>query len=265
MRPALPLIQRLLSKFTFDVFPAACATVFGAFLLSHLNLGAPRVAAVAPVSAEQNLTAAEIAQLVKEDHALMAHFLKSYPSLEQGRAETSSHRTAMSSEARNEPPAKNVVAREMVAKTEPNLEATKTAPRARATAAPIASTQINPTQANPVQSAAAQPAVAQNTTPPAARTRTAQAEPMTITPAPVVASALPAEQNVAAVAAQDPQRLEPPLPVAAEEWTDRSPSVTTRIVGAVTSPVRWVTGAVESIADGLVGSHATRSEFHGGF
>ena len=69
MRNEMPLRRRLVSKLVHDILPAALASLIGGFLFSHLHLGrAPEPPAARPASAE-------MMQLLRDEHGLMANFL----------------------------------------------------------------------------------------------------------------------------------------------------------------------------------------------
>jgi hypothetical protein len=72
MRHSVPLLRRFAAKFVHDILPAALASVIGGFVFTHVQLlsRVPEPAAGRPASAE-------MIQLLRDEHGLMADFLKS--------------------------------------------------------------------------------------------------------------------------------------------------------------------------------------------
>jgi hypothetical protein len=72
MRHSVPLLRRFAAKFVHDILPAALASVIGGFVFTHVQLlgRVSEPAAGRPASAE-------MIQLLRDEHGLMADFLKS--------------------------------------------------------------------------------------------------------------------------------------------------------------------------------------------
>lgn len=78
-----PLPVRFLSKLVLDILPAALASVIGGVLFSQYQLGRP--AAGAPATEQAAPASAEMMQLVRDEHALIANFLEAERANEKSR------------------------------------------------------------------------------------------------------------------------------------------------------------------------------------
>lgn len=271
MRPALPIIRKFVVKCCHEVLPAAGASVVGALLLSHFHIGASSPAPK-PVTEASSVLPDQVAQLIKDDHALMVTFLQSYRGIEQASGHAA---PAVPGNATAQLRARVASAGAKEKSREAAVEKPAATPRDRATAfnefqpEPDAQPETSAPQAVAVAAMTPQIIPAQGAAP--------QLNAPQIVAPRVVASAQPRMPNdpamdaatdggptviMAPPPARNPDRLEPPLPVPAQ-WADRGTSMTTRIVRTVVSPVRWMTGTVGRIAGELSGAAGPRAEFRG--
>jgi hypothetical protein len=82
-------LLRFLSKFTFDVLPAALASVIGGFLFAQYHVSAPATPAAPPKPAAEAaaaLQAKEAMQMVRDEHALIVDYLKAQRAVEEKKA-----------------------------------------------------------------------------------------------------------------------------------------------------------------------------------
>lgn len=82
-RPAVPLLARLAGKFVLDIMPTALASAIGGFLLTHyqFNHAAPQLPALEQVTP----ASAEMMALVRDEHAMIAEYLKAQITVEKTR------------------------------------------------------------------------------------------------------------------------------------------------------------------------------------
>ncbi len=78
-----PLPVRFLSKLVLDILPAALASVIGGVLFAQYQVGRP--AARAPAIEQAAPASAEMMRLVRDEHALIADFLKAELAAEKSR------------------------------------------------------------------------------------------------------------------------------------------------------------------------------------
>lgn len=83
MRHEAPLLKRLLSKLVVDVLPAALASVIGALIVSHYQLG--RAIDWRPAAEQGVPVSAEMMQLVRDEHSMIVDFLKAQSAAEKNR------------------------------------------------------------------------------------------------------------------------------------------------------------------------------------
>lgn len=82
MTRGIPMLVRFFSKLVLDILPAALASVIGGFLFTHYDWGQVR----APAAVEQAAPAsAEMMQLVRDEHAVVASYLKAQVAAERDR------------------------------------------------------------------------------------------------------------------------------------------------------------------------------------
>jgi hypothetical protein len=74
MTRGMPLLFRFFSKLVFDILPAALASVIGGFLFTHYDWSGIRV--LAPPAERAAPASAEMMQLVRDEHAVVASYLK---------------------------------------------------------------------------------------------------------------------------------------------------------------------------------------------
>jgi hypothetical protein len=83
MTRGMPLLVRFFSKLVLDILPAALASVIGGFLFTHYDWSGIRVP---PPPAERAAPAsAEMMQLVRDEHAVVASYLKAQVAAERDR------------------------------------------------------------------------------------------------------------------------------------------------------------------------------------
>ena len=83
MSPNRPLLVRFFSKLVLDILPAALASVIGGLLFSHYDWS--QIRARAPVTEWAAPASPEMMQLVRDEHAAMASYLKAQVTAEKGR------------------------------------------------------------------------------------------------------------------------------------------------------------------------------------
>jgi hypothetical protein len=85
MSPNRPLLLRFFSKLVLDILPAALASVIGGLLFSHYDWS--QIRARAPVAVRAAPASVEMMQLVRDEHAAVASYLKAQLTAEKGRLE----------------------------------------------------------------------------------------------------------------------------------------------------------------------------------
>src|SRR5579863_7385714 len=80
-----PLLVRFFSKLVLDILPAALASVIGGLLFSHYDWS--QIRARAPVAVRAAPASVEMMQLVRDEHAAMASYLKAQAMAEKDRLE----------------------------------------------------------------------------------------------------------------------------------------------------------------------------------
>jgi hypothetical protein len=83
MTRGMPLLVRFFTKLVFDILPAALASVIGGFLFTHYDWGQVRAPAAAVEQASP--ASAEMMQLVRDEHAVVASYLKAQVAAERDR------------------------------------------------------------------------------------------------------------------------------------------------------------------------------------
>lgn len=83
MSPNMPWLVRFFSKLVLDILPAALASVIGGLLFSHYDWS--QIRARAPVAERAAPASPEMVQLVRDEHAAMASYLKAQVTAEKGR------------------------------------------------------------------------------------------------------------------------------------------------------------------------------------
>ena len=83
MTRGTPLLVRFFSKLVLDILPAALASVIGGFLFTHYDWSGTR--APAPASERVAPASAEMMQLVRDEHAVVASYLKAQVAAERDR------------------------------------------------------------------------------------------------------------------------------------------------------------------------------------
>ena len=83
MSPNMPLLVRFFSKLVLDILPAALASVIGGLLFSHYDWS--QIRARAPVAERAAPASPEMMQLVRDEHAAMASYLKAQVTAEKDR------------------------------------------------------------------------------------------------------------------------------------------------------------------------------------
>src|SRR5579872_4384094 len=83
MFPNKPLLVRFFSKLVLDILPAALASVIGGLLFSHYDWS--QIRARAPVAVRAAPASVEMMQLVRDEHAAVASYLKAQVTAEKGR------------------------------------------------------------------------------------------------------------------------------------------------------------------------------------
>jgi hypothetical protein len=83
MSPNMPLLVRFFSKLFLDILPAALASVIGGLLFSHYDWS--QIRARAPVAERAAPASPEMMQLVRDEHAAMASYLKAQVTAEKDR------------------------------------------------------------------------------------------------------------------------------------------------------------------------------------
>ena len=83
MSPNMPWLVRFFSKLVLDILPAALASVIGGLLFSHYDWS--QIRARAPVAERAAPASPEMMQLVRDEHAAMASYLKAQMTAEKGR------------------------------------------------------------------------------------------------------------------------------------------------------------------------------------
>jgi hypothetical protein len=85
MSPNRPLLVRFFSKLVLDILPAALASVIGGLLFSHYDWS--QIRARVPVAVRAAPASVEMMQLVRDEHAAVASYLKAEVTAEKGRLE----------------------------------------------------------------------------------------------------------------------------------------------------------------------------------
>jgi hypothetical protein len=85
MSPNRPLLVRFFSKLVLDILPAALASVIGGLLFSHYDWS--QIRARAPVAVRAAPASVEMMQLVRDEHAAVASYLKAQLTAEKDRLE----------------------------------------------------------------------------------------------------------------------------------------------------------------------------------
>lgn len=83
MTRGTPLLVRFFSKLVLDILPAALASVIGGFLFTHYDWSGTR--APAPASERAAPASAEMMELVRDEHAVVASYLKAQVAAERDR------------------------------------------------------------------------------------------------------------------------------------------------------------------------------------
>jgi hypothetical protein len=83
MTHGMPLLFRFFSKLVFDILPAALASVIGGFLFTHYDWSGIR--APAPATERAAPASAEMMQLVRDEHAVVASYLQAWVAAERDR------------------------------------------------------------------------------------------------------------------------------------------------------------------------------------
>ena len=83
MSPHMPLLVRFFSKLLLDILPAALASVIGGLLFAHYDWS--QIRARAPVAERAAPASPEMMQLVRDEHAAMASYLKAQVTAEKDR------------------------------------------------------------------------------------------------------------------------------------------------------------------------------------
>jgi len=83
MTRGMPLLVRFFSKLVLDILPAALASVIGGFLFTHYDWSGIR--APAPAAERAAPASAEMMQLVRDEHAVVASYLKAQVAAERDR------------------------------------------------------------------------------------------------------------------------------------------------------------------------------------
>ena len=83
MSPHMPLLVRFFSKLVLDILPAALASVIGGLLFAHYDWS--QIRARAPVAERAAPASPEMMQLVRDEHAAMASYLKAQVTAEKDR------------------------------------------------------------------------------------------------------------------------------------------------------------------------------------
>jgi hypothetical protein len=144
MRHSMPLLRRFVAKLVHDILPAALASVIGGLVFTHVHLlgRTPEPAAGRPASAE-------MIQLLRDEHGLMADFLDSEMAKEK--AQLAAATAAPSPAGAAEPAAVSAAPRQAVVVPAVLAAAAKSAP-------PRAKTLIVVASLPPLVIAQAQPA-----------------------------------------------------------------------------------------------------------
>jgi hypothetical protein len=79
----MPLLVRFFSKLLLDILPAALASVIGGLLFAHYDWS--QIRARAPVAERAAPASPEMMQLVRDEHAAMASYLKAQVTAEKDR------------------------------------------------------------------------------------------------------------------------------------------------------------------------------------
>ncbi len=98
MSPHMPLLVRFFSKLLLDILPAALARVIGGLLFAHYDWS--QIRARAPVAERAAPASPEMMQLVRDEHAAMASYLKAQVTAEKDRLDAEN---AASAEAAGHP------------------------------------------------------------------------------------------------------------------------------------------------------------------
>ena len=83
MSPHMPLLVRFFSKLLLDILPAALASVIGGLLFAHYDWS--QIRARVPVAERAAPASPEMMQLVRDEHAAMASYLKAQVTAEKDR------------------------------------------------------------------------------------------------------------------------------------------------------------------------------------
>lgn len=83
MSPRMPLLVRFFAKLLLDILPAALASVIGGLLFAHYDWS--QIRARAPVAERAAPASPEMMQLVRDEHAAMASYLKAQVTAEKDR------------------------------------------------------------------------------------------------------------------------------------------------------------------------------------
>ena len=86
------LLTRFTSKMVLDILPAALASLIGAALVAHFQLG--RAAAPQPVAEQMSPASAEVLALVRDEHNAIVSFLKTQMAAEKSRLDAQDAETA---------------------------------------------------------------------------------------------------------------------------------------------------------------------------